>query len=135
MSSPGDSLQNPAALPFTDYSVRIERVFKQAGSTLDSEIIMRVVGHPRQDGAINLEYPLPVIGERNLFFLMRNPDNKTYGPFFGAWSRFNIDQPYISAVTGSERIFQTQKDGEKIVTAEFIQKLSDLSQSATPPTP
>jgi hypothetical protein len=46
-------------------------------------------------------FPMPRVGDRNLFVLTRNPDGVTYGFRHGPWSRFLLDGPVVTYSDGA----------------------------------
>ena len=88
-------------LPFTDYDVEIESVFKGDGTVTDGvTLVLRMFGHLSNSNAIITSnvFPLPNPGDRLLFALGENPDG-TYG-------------------SGPEGLLNV--DGEKVVYADGV---------------
>ena len=94
-------IRNPA-LPFYDLEIKVERIIKDDGVIRSGKPLLLRMSGVRTAAQINPQddFPMSSPGDRHLFFLSRNPDNETYGLYFGAWSRLNIDGPIVTASDG-----------------------------------
>lgn len=85
--------------PVTDYEITATSVLKGDGSVSPGDtLILREFGHLSIAGTnppLYSKFPMSNIGDSRLFVLAKNPDNNTYGLYFGPYSRFAIDDDEI----------------------------------------
>ena len=81
--------------PVTDYQVTVTSVLKGDGSVSSGNTLtLREYGHlsVANTGAhTHDKFPMSNAGDSRLFVLGKNPDDVTYGLYFGPYSRFSVD--------------------------------------------
>lgn len=88
-------------LPVTDYEIRPDRVLVDDAARAQTRLlVLRVFGQPRGDDS-KAPFPMPKIGDRDLFFLTANPDPSTYGLYFATSSRIRIDRSVATYSDGA----------------------------------
>lgn len=128
-----------ADLPYTDYQLTVERVFRHDGVVEQGQPLMvRLPGQrsraEQRAGSYEAYLPLPSVGARHLWFLRRNPDRQTYGLYFGPWSRLVIDEPAVTLSDTGRTLVKI--DDAPIPPTTFIQRLRDsLARGSDQPPP
>ena len=86
-------------MPVTDYEVTVTSVLKGDGDISSGDTLtLRKIGHLSRSntGSVFYEkFPMSNVGDSRLFVLGKNPDDTTYGLYFGSYSRFDIDGKVI----------------------------------------
>ena len=81
--------------PVTDYQVTVTSVLKGDGTvSAGGTLTLREFGHlsnANTEPQLYIKFPMSNAGDSRLFVLGKNPDNSTYGLYFGPYSRFSID--------------------------------------------
>ena len=82
-------------MPVTDYQVTVTSVLKGDGDISSGDTLtLREFGHLSKEET-NPEFyenfPMSRVGDSRLFVLGKNPDDTTYGLYFGRFSQFSID--------------------------------------------
>lgn len=121
------NLPSEVEVPIFDYVLQIEQIVKgdeiiQTDNTVTLRMFDKgVVGQ----STAGMEFPPSLPGDRHLFFLRLNPDNKTYGLKYGPMSRLSIDGPVVTQ-SDNERS-PVVYDGDK-KPSEFIEKVKDVAK-------
>lgn len=91
-------------LAFFDHTIKIERILKnhqtktlKVGQTIPFRMFDKSVNPAAES---RLEYPPSVVGERRLYFLNTNPDERTYGLNFHTAARLIIDGVVVTRSDG-----------------------------------
>lgn len=111
-------------LPIIDYSINVEQILHDPKSLYDSgEIVLRLMG--ATDESSFSEYYDTLKG-RSIFFLVQNPDGKTYG-FRGFSGFIHIDQnqPRTHSYIRNDTTFFVYDDNEerRLDSVQLLQKL------------
>lgn len=69
------------------------------------------------------EYPMSYTGDRHLFLLTLNPDDITYGLYYGPSSRLIIDGDVLRVSDGSQRPLVLDGSEKAITLESFIQNV------------
>ena len=82
-------------MPVTDYQVTVTSVLKGDGDVSSGDTLtLREFGHLSKEETnpeFYEDFPMSKVGDSHLYVLGKNPDNTTYGLYFGRFSRFSID--------------------------------------------
>ena len=110
-------------IPVTDYQVTVTSVMKSDGDiSLGDTLTLREFGHlSKVDSSPEFyrKFPMSSAGDSRLFVLGKNPDNTTYGLYFGRFSRFSIDGDVVqySDMDGFEVKFARNVSPSNFLTA------------------
>lgn len=110
-------------IPVTDFQVTVTSVLKSDGDiSLGDTLTLREFGHLSKAGSSPVFYkkfPMSNTGDSRLFVLGKNPDNTTYGLYFGPFSRFTIDGDVVqySDLDGFEVEFARNVSPSNFLTA------------------
>jgi hypothetical protein len=112
-------------LTYVDYEIVVEQVLKGGeGHKTGNPVILRMPSKRTGPVEADAEYPMSAPGDHHLFFLTRNPDKKTYGLGYGAWSRLMIDGSVVRYSDGKRSPIDFTEAG---TPDEFIKKVKDVA--------
>lgn len=99
---PGAGQNNPVRLSditkYEAYQLLVDTVLKGNEVASGDKVTLRQFEHTsktEKNHGFFKEFPMPRIGDSRLFVIGKNPDNATYGLYFGRFSRFDIDNNMV----------------------------------------
>ena len=121
-----------AEVAYFDYSVQVEQVLKDDGTVqVGQPVILRLFSKDQPGTHTgDLEFPPSAPGDRHLFFLDQNPDQATYGLWFGPASRLRIDGPIVRQSDGKQT--PVHYHGEQS-PADFMRTIREIVQQQKKP--
>lgn len=124
-----DLVGNPSPkLPITDFQIKVDRVIKDDGTITNGRpLILRMAGDATPETkklTANTDYPFSYTGDRHLFVLSLDPDGKTYGFYYGPYSRLNIDQGILRVSDQNSSELKLDGQDAPIALDSFIQRVA-----------
>lgn len=121
-----------AEVAYFDYSVQVEQILKDDGTVqVGQPVILRLFSKDQPGTHTgDLEFPSSAPGDRHLFFLDQNPDQATYGLWFGPASRLRIDGPIVRQSDGKQT--PVHYHGEQS-PADFMRTIREIVQQQKKP--
>ena len=114
--------------PATDFILQVEEVIRDDGTIARGEpIVLRVLGHITEElkqASQGGEYPVSYTGDRHLFVLTPTPDGRSYGFYYGPWSRLIVDGDILRVSNGAQQLLQFGDRGQSVTLEEFIQAVN-----------
>ena len=89
----------PAEYPYTYYSIAPDVVVLDDGLVRDN-LVIKLKGFKSKRGSSPLRISLPDVGDEFVFFLSRNPDDKSYS-FLGPWALVDVSGPTVVQYGGA----------------------------------
>lgn len=118
-----DCYMGPAGLPVTDFALEVEQVIRDDGRVARGEMILiSEMGYVTDflHGLTMLSgFPTSFTGDRYLYLLLPNPDNRTYG-YYGPYGRLIIDSETLRLSIGLQPPLQFGDDAP-VTLAKLIQ--------------
>jgi hypothetical protein len=120
-----------SGVPFTDFSIKVERSLKDDGSIAAGQpIILRITGHPtnevrRLSDDLQVDFPMSFPGDRHLLLLSKNPDG-SYGFYYGPWSRLVIDGEIVRVSNGAKEPLKFANSERVFTPAELIDAIEQM---------
>lgn len=113
-------------IPITDYHLKIDEVILDDGELIKSgkKVVLRVLGSISENTSPNQDL-MPKIGDKNLFFLAKNPDG-SYGLQHGDWSRLVITEQVVRRSNHQKSIIRF--DDKEYTPSVFLQEVKKLSK-------
>ncbi len=115
------------ALPYTRFVVEVEEVLRDDGTIARGDpVILEMAGEATAETKTltqDIDFPFSFTGDRHLFLLTANPSGKTYGFYYGPWSRLLIDGETLRISNGSQDLllfYDEASSREQPVTLEML---------------
>lgn len=115
--------------PMTDFHLHVDEVLQDDGTiAADEPIILRVPGHVTEEMKQSSQaglFPVAYTGDRYLFLLSPHPDGKTYGFYYGPWSRLIIDGDTLRVSNGDRDPLVFDENAGPVTLDALIQAIND----------
>ena len=134
-----------SGIPITEFELKVERLIKDDGIVASEEPIILAMGGDitpeMRELSLDTDYPFSYTGDSNLFLLTPNPDGKTYGFYYGPWSRLIVEDSVLKMSNGQKDLLPFTADEEpttslsannKSITLEgFVEQVNKQDQTSS----
>ncbi len=112
----------PPSIPTTDFALKVQQVIRDDGAIARGDpIVLRLVAVGARDLDILEKAGRNYTGREYLFLLTPNPDGKTYGFYYGAWSQLTVDGDVLHISNDMNDELGFESDPAPITLHEFVQ--------------
>lgn len=115
-------------VPFVDYEIKVSQVIRDDG-TIKAKQPVHVRASTIHDNSIDSkDSDYASLGDKRLFFLSKNPDGLTFGPYYGAYGRLVIDKSIVTFSDSARTpvVFNDRYVDQPLSPEEFIKVVEKL---------